>query len=138
MLIQPVSIDELGQFWRREYATLIDDALQYSDQASDNLSNVIERVWTGDAILLSVVKDDRIIACGLIEHVDHKSGTYTNMWTMAGHSMDAWLEDYLAYVTEYARERGHQGIMCGGRVGWERILKHYGFEVRSVILRKEL
>jgi len=59
------------------------------------------------------------------------------LW-LAGGDMDANIDAVLEAAEFHAREHDCAGIEIGGRKGWERVLKPYGYEHRCVVLVKGL
>jgi hypothetical protein len=57
---------------------------------------------------------------------------------LAGGDMDGNIDAVLEAAEFHAREHDCAGIEIGGRKGWERVLKPYGYKHRCVVLVKDL
>jgi hypothetical protein len=63
-------------------------------------------------------------------------GDALHVWCLGGDYMDNWLPEFLDYLDEYARCVRCMSVKFGGRVGWQKVLKHYGYKMEAVVMRK--
>ena len=56
---------------------------------------------------------------------------------VGGEDMDSWV-DYMKELMDWATQMGCRSLVARGRLGWERVLKQYGFEADRILLRREL
>ena len=137
-VVQLVDDDRMQRHWET-YSAMILTGLERSPNRSDNILRVMDALANDEAHIIEIVRDGQILACAVIEMVKRKDHRrWVNVWVMGGSGMDDWLSDFLQHLTGIAVERGAAGVMCGGRVGWERRLAAYGWKREHVLMEKKL
>ena len=77
-------------------------------------------------------------ACAVLEMTDDHRGRRLHIAALAGRFMKRWLDTLERTVLRIAREQGAERITLGGRLGWQKQLKHYGFRTESVVLSRSI
>ena len=120
------------------YEQMLGEAMEYSHRPEDTIDAVSEAVIKGTAMAVRVEYDDELLAVAVLEGMETKQGRSINIWALAGERVAMWIDDFLTFVDEVARKFHCQGVIMGGRPGWQKKLKPQGWSVQSVIMRKAL
>jgi hypothetical protein len=118
------------------YAPMIARAMQQSPYAADTVAAVMGEVRQGKARIVRVVHDDAVIAIGVLQGHIYDGKFAMNVWGVAGDRRELWLDDFIFYVEDYARQHGAELVTFGGRKGWEKVTKPVGYTVDYVIMSK--
>jgi hypothetical protein len=132
--------DARSAFASTAHYNLLQAAAQKSPMCGDTPQRLIDACECRDADLhvVRIDYDMEIVGCFVTETVERKAGSYLNVWAIAGERMDDCIDDVNAYLYMQAQLEGHRGVVLAGRPGWTKTLKHYGFEVDYVGLKREL
>lgn len=137
MIIEPLTYAEYLED-AATYDVFTASALDYSYRPGDTVRAVVRAMEGQTAIGVRVVDDDQVVAFGVLEKLDTKGGKMLNIWTMAGDRMAEWLQDFLTQVESVAVREECMGVMLGGRLGWHKELRHFGYGTDSVIMSKRV
>lgn len=133
VLVKAVTADEMLANWPH-YRGAIQEAMSHSFRECDNLEEVMDALADWRAHLLEIVVEGESLAVAVIDTVEGKGGTWLNVWGVAGTRMSEWLPGFIDYLKAQASKLEMLGVMCGGRLGWERELARYGWKKRAVIM----
>lgn len=50
------------------------------------------------------------------------------LWLISGERLSSWAPDFLSKCIPWAKAEGASRLVAGGRKGWARVAKRYGFE----------
>ena len=117
-----------------EYSELIDLAMQESHRQEDCLMSVMRALGSQQARLVAIERDGTLLATVVLEYMRTKDGYYLNVWGVGGGCMDEWLHPLQEYLAQLAQQLGLDGIIMGGRPGWERALRGLGWRKKAVIM----
>jgi len=115
--------------WKRSKPFLV-DALAYAGLHS--IDDLLEEVEEGSALFYPV--QDGAAVFKLAEYPQKR---VLIVWVYGG-DMASNIEGVLEAAEFHARELDCTEITIGGRRGWERVLKPYGFAHRGVVLTKDI
>ena len=133
--VKPEAIDDLWPhlepYFRRAYEVLLTDLTP--DEIRAGAKTGRRQIWTvterGRASPLLTA------FCTAMRVADGRK--WLVFEALAGEDMEAWLP-LLSEFEGYAKEAGASVSHIQGRRGWERVLRPYGYELKSVILEKVL
>tara|TARA_R100000306_G_C4251234_1_gene80562 strand:+ start:93 stop:482 length:390 start_codon:yes stop_codon:yes gene_type:complete len=114
--------------WKRSKPFLV-DALAYA--GLQTVDDLLEEVEKGSALFYPV--QDGAAVFKLAEYPQKR---VLLIWLYGG-EMASNIEGVLEAAEFHARELDCTEITIGGRRGWERVLKPYGFAHRGVVLTKD-
>jgi len=137
-IIETLSLGDLLQGWEDDYRDLVTVSLEHSMRAEDDIDAVLNKLLAGHATAVVIKQGDLLLGISVLDQMECKDGLWLNVWTLTGAGMDVWLDEYVEYITRWARLMGLKGVMCGGRGGWEKRLKRYGWKKTAVIMQREL
>jgi hypothetical protein len=137
-IVQAVSLGDYLQGYKLQYAPMIEKALAHSYSADDNIEAVHNKVLSGKASVASITVGDDLVGLAILDTMNTKKGAYLNVWTLTGRHMDVWLADFIEYLEKWAKLLDYKGVMCGGRNGWTKRLKKFGWKQTAVIMQREL
>ena len=112
--------------WSRSKPFLV-DALAYA--GLQTIDDVLEEVEEGSALFYPVQDGAAVFKVG-----EYPQKRVLIIWLYGGEM--AKVEGVLDAADFHARELDCTEIMVGGRRGWERVLKPYGFVHRGALLTK--
>lgn len=78
-----------------------------------------------------------IHAACITEIVDYPQGKWGRIWGLAGEGMAAWLPT-LRTVEQWFALHHCRGIELGGRRGWGRALREYGYQGEAALYERGL
>lgn len=119
------------------YAPMIKRALAEAP-FPESLGTVMAKLWGGDAEMVSVVYEDKVVACAVMELAEFHGAPALHVWALSGDHMDLWVDDLVVFLNEWALEMGCEYVSLGGRRGWERYLKPHDYKVTDVILAQKV
>lgn len=131
--VQTVSADKMLQQWER-YAGAIEIAMSESLYADDCLNTVMDALADWRAHLVDITVDGHTMAVAVIDTAQRKGGTWLNVWGVAGEDMQSWLPHFVDWLKAQALKMQFDGVMCGGRLGWEKELKRLGWKKQAVVM----
>jgi len=115
-------IEEKGQEWLK----IVDLKEIYQRCLEDQLD-----LWIGN----EKTELKLVMFCGWERHA--KRSYYHVIW-IGGRDIKGCLKEGIQKIEHYACLSGGNEVRLGGRGGWERLLKPYGYSSRSVELRKDV
>ena len=132
--IAPEAISET--LWKR-VSILLDPAIERSDGRYDNKALLHEILLHKQQLWIIYTGDDDLISAMVTSVISYPLKRYLCVTFVGG-------EGFLNYVNEvheelawYAEKFQCEGIELIGRKGWERALKHLGFENKYTFLSEE-
>lgn len=137
-LIPEIDVVQLAELWREfdRVTALIEAALEYSHQPADNIREIMSEVAAGNAHILEIKIMGQLRGVAVVQRSDTVNGPYLNVWTLGGTDLDDWVGDLNDFLTGWAKIRGLEGVMCGGRPGWRKVLKRLGWQEQAVIMTR--
>jgi hypothetical protein len=111
---------------------LIERATLYSDGLL-NAGDMRKGIEDGSRQLWVIWGDNRALA-GLVTEIINDT---CFIWAIGGERMSEWLPLH-KQLEAWAKANGCDAVHFFGRQGWERVLRHEGYERRLVVMRKEL
>ena len=114
--------------WERSKPVLA-DALAYTGVHS--VDDVLDEVQEGSALFYPVQDGAAVFNMG-----EYPQKRVLLIWLYGG-ELASNIEGVLEAADFHARELDCTEITIGGRRGWERVLKPYGFAHRGVVLTKD-
>jgi hypothetical protein len=134
MEIEGVEIPEIPDVWPHVFP-LIE---QVTNQTGECPGKLYQALMTGNAQMV-VAFDDRGLAGVLITELPIIKGkTVCNIRIVAGRDRAGWW-DHFSGLEQWARDKGCSAIRCSdSRMGWERVLKAYGYRPVRVTLEKDI
>ena len=111
-------------------------ALQKSPRESDNLVELWARIEAGRAQVYTIFEDGALVGAFVTQLAARKDDNTLNVWLLGGTGMDAWLEDFLECVVWVARKAGLDAVTFGGRPGWLKKLRKYGYRLETVGMKR--
>ena len=114
--------------WERS-KPFLGDALAYTGLHS--VDDVLDEVQEGSALFYPVQNGAAVFKMG-----EYPQKRVLLIWLYGG-ELASNIEGVLEAADFHARELDCTEITIGGRRGWERVLKPYGFAHRGVVLTKD-
>ena len=125
--IYPILADEARERWP-EVEHFVDMAMQHS-YGDMTTKDVLERVASGNLLMLVAMVGDEIRACFCLELVERFTGKTCHCMILAGSGIDDWIDTWMACWREVALQYGCDRLTIKGRPGWARYAKHkFGFK----------
>lgn len=91
----------------------------------------------GDMQMFGIFVRDRLVGALTTEIVKHRRKSYGFVRHLAGDGCDDWL--HLTECLEgWFKAIGVDALLIQGREGWKRKLAKHGYELDSIVMRKEL
>ena len=125
-------------YWKGVYAPLLAQALDHALLQSDDVNSLLTKLGATEAILLDITNQWERVGVAVIELPEFKAGKVLHVNCLAGQDMDGWLDELVEYCRSLAKQLDCVGVSCTGRPGWQRQLKHYGFELQAATLLLEV
>ena len=127
---------ELANMLWPTYLDKIKEAMAtHPSETHNSLVELRTDIRKGRALVLQMYEDDEVAAVGVVEIVDQSDGKMLYIRYLAGDGMEYWLDELHELLIEIAGNYGCQWLGLTGRLGWQRALKHLGFEPVAVELR---
>jgi len=115
--------------WERSKPFMV-DALAYA--GLQTVDDLLEEVRDGSALFYPVQNGAAVFKVG-----EYPQKKVLIIWLYGG-EMASNVKGVLEAAEFHARELDCTEIMIGGRRGWERVLKPYGFAHQGVVLTKDI
>jgi len=96
---------------------------QTDHRASSELRE-LEDAIQNDKVLPVVIRNPDII--GLMTLELHSDNLYIR--TIVGKFKPQWLDEVIPLLVRIAKSKDKKFVKCGGRKGWKKVLKPFGFE----------
>jgi len=128
-LITPAS---LGIVW-----TNVSHLLRKTEDYGSDTNHIWNSLNAGIWRLWIYEQDDRILAAATTSFVRYPAGKMLRIETVGGVDMSEWLDE-ITKLEHFAMKNGCIGMDIFARKGWEKVLKPYGYEFNSILLRKNL
>ena len=121
--------------WDFAYADMVQMALDAAQGTYDDLNALYDLVQSGEAWLLEIRAGHDLVAVSIVELSQCPDGQLLHIHTLGGEGMDFWMEIFMEYVQEMAKGLNCIGVTVAGRMGWQRVLKQYGYVPQYVHMR---
>ena len=133
--ISYVPPDELHH-WVEVFKPWIKDALDQSPWMGDNVEEVVQALYLGEAQLIYVEHDGQLAAVSVLQRIERRGDPCLHVYTLTGYGAEHWFEAYRLFIETVARESHIPVVSLTGRKGWQRMLAKNGYQVESVTLEK--
>ncbi len=134
-MIVAISPDRIERVWL-DVAPMLEKALN-KNPGDINLSDVRERIESGEYLILCAVDNDKILASFAVEMIIERRKT-ANIVLCGGEKMDDWLSEFMDTLKPLVKGQGCEAITIMGRAGWQRKMKPFGFSETARILEVQL
>lgn len=122
--------------WNR-IESLLDRTQPYAN-GEYNLSDVYHGLAEGEYLMWGHVKGDDIVSILVMNVLTFPRKLVMNIMLAAGSEMEKSESFYLNQIESFAKENDCDAIRLGGRKGWKRELKKFGYTEQYYILEKQL
>lgn len=130
-------VENLDHVWPR-VEKFLSDALQVETPPLP-LSTLRKQVENSHSQLWGIAEPDRFLGALITRLVDYEeNGKYVEIAYCGGVEIDRWLEKGLWEIESWAQSLGAKYVTLGGRAGWVRKLRPYGYEQSAVHLAKQI
>ena len=116
----------------------IERAMEQSFRTDDTLATVTGNLAGGQTDIVLIESGYELKGVAVVELMQRKDGMWLNVWGLSGADMSLWLDGLLEHLEYMASEFQLEGVMCGGRLGWERMLDARGWNRKAVIMEKRV
>lgn len=110
------------------------------DESNDemNIDTVLNRIDKKELLLATVFKDGKLVAVVVYELTIFESGKRAiHIQLAGGDNMDEWFEQIEQIANDLAKVQDCSEVYIIGRKGWERQMKHLGYNhVHTIISKK--
>ena len=101
-----------------------------------SLPDVLDQIDTGQQQLWIAFDDERIWAACTTRFSHYAKMKMLEGCFVAGDKLDTWCAPLLEVLDRWAADNDCAGIEFTGRMGWEKVLKPYGFRRAYIVLEK--
>lgn len=126
---------ELPEWWPKLLPWVY--AAMDKGRREETAEDVFEACQVGDYQLWAILRNGKPVGALVTDIFAHKQRTYGQVKYVAGEGMEEWL-CLLGALEDWFGKRGADGVLLAGRKGWERVAKRHGYELDSVVMRKDL
>lgn len=120
-----------------EVKPMIQAAVDHSNGELD-IDQIKERLLKKEMLLLTVSREDNIVAALTLEVRHFPSGmNILNITTAGGSELHLWMKDVDKVIDDLALQHNCEEVYIVGRPGWEKLLKTQGYnKIHTVVSRK--
>lgn len=120
-------------------ASYFEAAIEHSNGEID-LEYIHDRLLQGDSHLILVMnmKTTLIQAAAAIDFVTYPKKRVLRVTALGGKDFHSWGEEFVSFLTDFAREWGLDYLEGAMRPGWEKWLPDLGWKKTHVLMIKEI
>lgn len=122
------------EVWPTVYP-VIADAVAGMGETSDSIMALVE---SKAAQLWTMQKEGEVIAAVVTQVTEHPSRKVCSVIICTGTGMAEWVEHSLLSIEKWAASNGCTHMKHDARMGWQKVLKPFGYQATHVILEKAL
>ena len=131
-----VPTNEVANIWG-EILPLLDQATSLSGGRYSNIS-VLDDALSGRITVWIVVNKEKISSVFTVRIVDYPSRRALQVELLAGSKFRQWSKQMFNLMNSYAKSHNCTHLETGGRDGWERLGRKYGFKKAYTIIDREV